>query len=88
MKKSTKNGTLYDFGGGKIYSTMFNKMQFASTLRFTFFTLYIAPVTVMEVSRSEILLSRDEKNFSSRGNKNWVARKRKSDERKNVKCKV
>ena len=35
-------------------------MQFASTLRFTFFTLYIAPVTVMEVSRSEILLSRDE----------------------------
>ena len=25
MKKSTKNGTLYDFGGGKIYSTMFIK---------------------------------------------------------------
>ena len=25
MKKSTKNGTLYDFGGRKIYSTMFIK---------------------------------------------------------------
>ena len=32
MKKSTKNGTLYDFGGRKIYSTMFIKKVVVNTI--------------------------------------------------------